>query len=67
MKKAYLVLVLGIFNLCASLGLFIESFVSEFDGYGLDISSSQVYLFWLISSIIITILGYVMYKENKVK
>ncbi len=66
MKKAYTVLALGIINACYSLGMFFSSINVETDEWGgTSYESSATSLIWLISSILIIVLGYFMYKESK--
>lgn len=67
MKKSFLVIIIGIFNLLASLSFMIESFSVEDKGYGTKYSFNIIYIIWVISSILICALGYIMHKEEKTK
>ena len=68
MKKAYTVLTLGILNACYSLGMFFSSINVEADEWGgVSYKASSTSIVWFISSVLIIVLGYFMYKENKKK
>ncbi len=72
MKKAVLVIVLGLVNTIYAFATLLNIFISElvdkesiFDGYGYDFSGNELMVVWLISGIIVLAIGLMMYKDFK--
>lgn len=68
MKKAYALLSLGFINFLFSLTKFIFSINKEvYEDNSKNYSTNDNYIIWMISSLIIIYLGYIIYKEYKNK
>lgn len=68
MKKAYALLSLGFINFLFSLAKFISSIDKEvYDDNSKNYTTNDNYIVWMISSLIIIYLGYIIYKEYKNK
>lgn len=74
MKKAILVIVLGLINTIYAFASLLDMWLSQlvdpsqvYDEYGYDFSGSDSLTIWLISGIIILVLGILMYQDNKKK
>lgn len=72
MKKAILVIVLGLVNTIYAFATLLNIFISElvdtesiFDGYGYDFSGNELMVVWLISGIVVLAIGFMMYKDYK--
>ena len=67
MKKAILVLVIGIIDFLRNLALFIKSFSFKNygKGYGYKVSFDDNVVISMIISLLIIAVGVILYKENK--
>ncbi len=74
MKKAILVITLGLINTIYALASLLDIWLGQltdpnsvYDEYGFDFSGSDSLTIWLISGVIILILGIFMYQDNRKK
>ncbi len=74
MKKAILVIILGVINTIYAFASLLDMWISQlvdpsqvFDDYGYDFNGSDTLTVWLISGIIILVLGIFMYQDVKKK
>ncbi len=74
MKKAVLVIILGVINAIYAFASLLDMWISQlvdpsqvFDDYGYDFNGSDTFTIWLISGIIVLFIGIFMFQDYKKK